>query len=210
MEENKKLTSKEILPESERSLIKHYQDSVAEDLSSNIINRLILASIKALESTEAAEREVEEKDKIIEQMQLDDVYQQDDIRSKRADIEFLENKIKEKIDEFDTTATKLAYQLRAKDKIIDSYATAARVIHLHLKDYCNEDLSYDEMIADASRLAATEISSLKREIEELKSRITNTIPEFLYKSCEDLKTGVYGDEIVTNEWNNYVKSLLIS
>lgn len=192
MEENKK-TSKEILPESEilekvkkeayKFLVQYNEQlGVKFDIDGNYLDRSMLideiskryheeCSVADKLRVEAAEREVEEKEEIIEQMQLDDVYQQDDIRTKRADIEFLENKLKEKADEFDRVATKLAYQLRAKDKIVESYAASARVIHLHLKDYCNEDLSYDEMIADASRLAARQINELKREIEELKSRI---------------------------------------
>jgi len=101
-----KLTSKEILPQSERRLIKHYQDSVAEDLSSNIINRLILASIKALESTEAAEREVEESEKqyleIIEEKRQDIIKmgslivdRNREIASKNAEIEELKRETKE-------------------------------------------------------------------------------------------------------------------
>lgn len=53
-----------------------------------------------------------------------------------------------------------------------------------------------------------EINELKREIEELKSRITNNIPEFLYEDEGELKTGEHGDKIVTEAWNNYVKKII--
>lgn len=44
---------------------------------------------------------------------------------------------------------------------VESYATAARVISLHLKDYCDESLSYPEMIAEAARKAANTIEAAK-------------------------------------------------
>ena len=46
---------------------------------------------------------------------------------------------------------------------VDKYATAARVIALHLKPFCNESLPYDEMIADAARKASDELEQVKRE-----------------------------------------------
>ena len=46
---------------------------------------------------------------------------------------------------------------------VDKYATAARVIALHLKPFCDESLAYDEMIADAARKASDELEQVKRE-----------------------------------------------
>ena len=46
---------------------------------------------------------------------------------------------------------------------VDKYATAARVIALHLKPFCDESLPYDEMIADAARKASDELEQVKRE-----------------------------------------------
>ena len=45
---------------------------------------------------------------------------------------------------------------------VDKYATAARVIALHLKPFCDESLPYDEMIADAARKASDELEQVKR------------------------------------------------
>jgi hypothetical protein len=42
------------------------------------------------------------------------------------------------------------------------YPAAARSIALWLKDFCNEDLPYPEMIADAARKAAKEIDRLTK------------------------------------------------
>ena len=49
---------------------------------------------------------------------------------------------------------------------VDKYATAARVIALHLKPFCDESLLYDEMIADAARKASDELEQVKRECDE--------------------------------------------
>lgn len=46
---------------------------------------------------------------------------------------------------------------------VDKYATAARVIALHLKPFCDESLPYDEMIADAARKASDELEQVKAE-----------------------------------------------
>lgn len=50
---------------------------------------------------------------------------------------------------------------------VDKYATAARVIALHLKPFCDESLPYDEMIADAARKASDELEQVKRENDAL-------------------------------------------
>ena len=51
---------------------------------------------------------------------------------------------------------------------VDKYATAARVIALHLKPFCDESLPYDEMIADAARKASDELEQVERENSRLK------------------------------------------
>lgn len=54
---------------------------------------------------------------------------------------------------------------------VDKYATAARVIALHLKPFCDESLPYDEMIADAARKASDELEQVKQENSYLKERL---------------------------------------
>lgn len=51
---------------------------------------------------------------------------------------------------------------------VDKYATAARVIALHLKPFCDESLPYDEMIADAARKASDELEQVKRERDAIE------------------------------------------
>ena len=51
---------------------------------------------------------------------------------------------------------------------VDKYATAARVIALHLKPFCDESLPYDEMIADAARKASDELEQVERLYESEK------------------------------------------
>ena len=57
-------------------------------------------------------------------------------------------------------------------KIRDKYATSARAIALHLKDYCDTSLPYDEMIAEAARRAGDAIVKANRRadaaIKEMK------------------------------------------
>jgi len=47
-------------------------------------------------------------------------------------------------------------------EIIDKYSTSARVIALWLKEFCDEDLSYDEMIVLAARDAAKYIEETRK------------------------------------------------
>ena len=54
---------------------------------------------------------------------------------------------------------------------VDKYATAARVIALHLKPFCDESLPYDEMIADAARKASDELEQVKRERDAALCRL---------------------------------------
>lgn len=57
-----------------------------------------------------------------------------------------------------------------EEEIQLDYPAAARVIALWLKEYCDENLSYPNMIAECARRASKEISRLKSELEELKRK----------------------------------------
>ena len=75
---------------------------------------------------------------------------------------------------FDEAATALSTLQAENEKLretVDKYATAARVIALHLKPFCDESLPYDEMIADAARKASDELEQVKRENSHLKERL---------------------------------------
>ena len=66
----------------------------------------------------------------------------------------------------DEAATALSTLQAENEKLreaVDKYATAARVIALHLKPFCDESLPYDEMIADAARKASDELEQVKRD-----------------------------------------------
>ena len=67
---------------------------------------------------------------------------------------------------YDEAATALSTLQAENEKLretVDKYATAARVIALHLKPFCDESLPYDEMIADAARKASDELEQVKQE-----------------------------------------------
>ena len=61
---------------------------------------------------------------------------------------------------------------------VDKYATAARVIALHLKPFCDESLPYDEMIADAARKASDELEQVKRALAMMWYAYDNKDGEF--------------------------------
>ena len=48
-------------------------------------------------------------------------------------------------------------EIKELTNAVEIYGTSARAIALHLEDYCDENLGYAEMIAEASRKAAEEI-----------------------------------------------------
>lgn len=56
---------------------------------------------------------------------------------------------------------------------VDKYATAARVIALHLKPFCDESLPYDEMIADAARKASDELEQVTAERDAAVEAVKN-------------------------------------
>lgn len=69
-------------------------------------------------------------------------------------------------DVLDNAATALSTLQSENEKLretVDKYATAARVIALHLKPFCDESLPYDEMIADAARKASDELEQVRRD-----------------------------------------------
>jgi ketopantoate reductase len=59
-------------------------------------------------------------------------------------------------------------ELEAEREKVKRYAQSARTIALWLDDYCDATLPYPEMIADASRKAATEIDMLEKEVRTMK------------------------------------------
>lgn len=63
-----------------------------------------------------------------------------------------------------TALTTLQAENEKMRETVDKYATAARVIALHLKPFCDESLPYDEMIADAARKASDELEQVKRAL----------------------------------------------
>nr|DAZ63644.1 MAG TPA: hypothetical protein [Caudoviricetes sp.] len=71
---------------------------------------------------------------------------------------------------------------------VDKYATAARVIALHLKPFCDESLPYDEMIADAARKASDELEQVKQERDEAIKTI------FQWTGCPECKWWDSADE----------------
>lgn len=80
------------------------------------------------------------------------------------------------------TILALLDRLDAAERATGAYAAAARVIALWLKEFCDEKLPYDEMVAEASRRAAKEIEVLRaaigaaeRERDEARADAVNQI-----------------------------------
>lgn len=71
---------------------------------------------------------------------------------------------------------------------VDKYATAARVIALHLKPFCDESLPYDEMIADAARKASDELERVTAERDAAVSDL-ETIMAYNSDTCQFCKNG---------------------
>ena len=57
----------------------------------------------------------------------------------------------------------------AKEKI-ETYPEAARVIHLWLAEFCDENRPYPDMIAEASRRASKEIDRLRNLTKQTNGR----------------------------------------
>ena len=58
-------------------------------------------------------------------------------------------------------------------QIIDAYAAAARVIHLYLAEFCDETLTMDQMIANASRRAVLALSAERSARERAERAFYN-------------------------------------
>lgn len=54
---------------------------------------------------------------------------------------------------------------------IETYQEAARVVHLWLKEFCNEKKIYPDMIAEAARRAAKEIERLRHLISQFQAEM---------------------------------------
>lgn len=96
-----------------------------------------------------------------------------------------EYSIGKKFLEYATALSTLQAENEKLRETVDKYATAARVIALHLKPFCDESLPYDEMIADAARKASDELERVKAErdaaIKELNgvSSLVDDLAEFV-------------------------------
>lgn len=101
---------------------------------------------------------------------------------------------------------------------VDKYATAARVIALHLKPFCDESLPYDEMIADAARKASDELEQVKKKNKYSAHDVAlilsdafgdscacnfNGNDEWLPEKCELLDT--CSDVVGVACWEQYLK-----
>lgn len=56
--------------------------------------------------------------------------------------------------------------LAQANETVDKYAAAARVIALHLRQFCDEALPYDEMVAEASRRANAALTRVQKELQD--------------------------------------------
>ena len=63
----------------------------------------------------------------------------------------------------------LRCKLKCTMEINERYAAAARVIALYLNEFCDKDLPYDEMIADAARKAAATLEKYQNQDKANKS-----------------------------------------
>ena len=58
---------------------------------------------------------------------------------------------------------------------LDTYQQAARVIALYLDEFCDKNLDYINMVADASRKASEEIKQLRCDNKRLMNKIKRVI-----------------------------------
>lgn len=93
-----------------------------------------------------------DSEKLIEQLRTESLY------ADKASLEIMDLCM----DAADALSTLQGENERLRETV-DKYATAARVIALHLKPFCDESLPYDEMIADAARKASDELEQVKWE-----------------------------------------------
>ena len=99
----------------------------------------------------------------------------------------------------------LQAQLAEVTQTRDDYATAARAISLWLKEFCDNSLTYDQMIADAARKAANALSeSREREraaVEDMKAmalamRESEELTEGCCFACAHEAQNIPGDVIL--------------
>lgn len=96
-----------------------------------------------------------------------------------------EYSIGKKFLEYATALSTLQAENEKLRETVDKYATAARVIALHLKPFCDESLPYDEMIADAARKASDELERVKAERDAAVECINTVYSYILIKSKTD-------------------------
>ena len=99
-------------------------------------------------------------EKLIEQLRTESLY------ADKASLEIMDLCM-----EAATALSTLQAENEKLRETVDKYATAARVIALHLKPFCDESLPYDEMIADAARKASDELEQVNRENRQLKEKL---------------------------------------
>lgn len=78
---------------------------------------------------------------------------------------------------------------------VSLYATAARVIALHLERFCDESLPYDQMIADAARKAGADLKRLEEQldvIENQRAKEWNSLCELELNNLRSLKDDLEG------------------
>ena len=63
--------------------------------------------------------------------------------------------------------------------LLDTYAASDRSIKLNLKEFCEDDVPYPKMIADAARLASEMISHLNDRLNSSTKSSTITVKDFL-------------------------------
>ena len=89
----------------------------------------------------------------------------------------------------------LREEIKKLEELVDSYATVARTVRLQLASFCDTNLPYDKMIADASRRASAEIErlqadcfSLENERDTYKEILEREVTHFIktYRSKVDL------------------------
>ncbi len=92
-----------------------------------------------------------------------------------------------------TTADTKAEDALTHPFILVGYRTAARLLEIHLGEFCDESLSMPDMIADASRKAAAALSSSRRALETLQAERDDAV-EFrdAYKHMADMLLGAAG------------------
>lgn len=82
---------------------------------------------------------------------------------------------------------------------VEIYATAARVIALHLREFVDESLSYDQMIADAARKAGAKITTLLATNLALRDALVKIVNRIGIAAtpCEDDVLNIIGEVLAS-------------